>query len=349
MSTIFIHYFTGTGNTDRAAGILCNEIKAAGNEVISIRVQKGVSPPKDLSGVQIVAFPVLSWAAPSMMIKYLKQWPDSSESRVSLLAINGASFYKGNLTFGYTGQALEQAERILRKKGYDVFLTGNASFPDNWTQMTNPCDEISIQKIMPLGDAQVLDFSRKLLADKRELYRCGAFNKAWSWVVGILFGLIGRRLLGTFYFSDECCTGCGICAKNCPAGTIAMKKNRPHWKTNCEDCNRCINICPEKAIQVSIPLMLLQIFINIFLCVWLIKKFIYYASMLIAGMTWLKVLIDIPLCVIAIYLAIWVTLNPLNTFFHWLQRFPPVKKFFSISMTRSFRRYVSPGFRPWKE
>lgn len=149
MPSTLIHYFTGTGNTAHAVHLISEDLKTAGHEVTVVQVSYGVLPPTESFDFHIVAFPVLSWAPPAMMSSYLKKLPRLKGTKAAILAINGALVSNGKLIAGYTGQALEEAEKILRRKKLDVFLTGNASFPDNWTQMTNPCDEEGLKIIIP--------------------------------------------------------------------------------------------------------------------------------------------------------------------------------------------------------
>jgi len=344
MPTTLLHYFTGTGNTAHAVKLIADVLKASGHEVLIVQVKSGVVPPTGTYDYHIVAFPVLSWAPPTMMSRYLQKLPPMKGVKAAILAINGALLSNGKLVAGYTGQALEEAERILTKKKMDVFLTGNASFPDNWTQMTNPCDEEGLKVIIPQGEEQVKVFASKFLSEECELYRCGALNTAWSWLVARGFGKIGRRVLGSLYIADEHCTGCGICAKTCPANTIVMEKKLPRWKTQCEDCNRCINICPEKAIQVSLPLMVIQLTLNLMMSVWFIIGFMNYSSLVIVDLPWLKALVDIPLVILAMYLACWMTLVPLEYVFRWLMKIPSIRHYFTKSFTKSFRRYTAPDF-----
>ena len=56
------------------------------------------------------------------------------------------------------------------------------------------------------------------------------------------------RSTKSFYTTDAC-TGCGLCAKNCPTHTITMENNRPVWGSQCYQCLKCINRCPAAAIQ----------------------------------------------------------------------------------------------------
>jgi NAD-dependent dihydropyrimidine dehydrogenase PreA subunit len=346
MATIFIHYFTGTGNTAHSVKLISERLREKGNEVKIIQVQKGVVPPVEAPDFHLIAFPVLSWAAPVLMKKYVSEMPKSGRAKTAILAVNGAIIYNRNLVKGYTGQALEQLENILRKKKYDVFLTGNASFPDNWTQFTNPCKPDEVKQIFMVGDAEVQTFSEKFLSGKNELYRCGIGNIIWSNMVANLFGYLGRRALGKFYIADQNCTNCGICVKSCPVSAINSGKEKPWWGTTCEDCNQCINICPEKAIQVSLSLFIIQCVLNFGLTIWAIVAILKYIPLMIP----LDKLFLIPIEIVLIFLAtiffIWVLMVPFDAFFRLLMKIPSIRIFFSKSYTTNFRRYVAPGFKP---
>jgi len=346
MSKGIIHYFTGTGNTAHAVKIISERLHAAGHEVRTWQVKKDILPPVEVFDYHIIAFPVLSWSAPVMMKKYIRKMHRSENTKTAILAINGAIIRNGKLVKGYTGQAIEKLENILKRKKYDVFLTSNASFPDNWTQASNPCNSQDTEIITPLGDIEVHEFIGKFMEGRKELYRCGFFNKVWTYMVGGLFGLIGRRVFGKFFIADENCSGCAICAKACPAQTIKMKQKKPFWNTSCEDCNRCINICPEKAIQVSVPLFILQMVINIGLTVSAIWAIVVYIPGLIQLSKAVLVTVEVILIIMATIFLLWVSFVPIDAFFGVLQKKPALRRFFSKSYTKKFRRYAAKGFKP---
>ena len=52
------------------------------------------------------------------------------------------------------------------------------------------------------------------------------------------------------------CIRCGLCADNCPAGAIPKAAPQKEDKHKCISCLRCIQICPQSARSVPLPLRL---------------------------------------------------------------------------------------------
>ena len=52
------------------------------------------------------------------------------------------------------------------------------------------------------------------------------------------------------------CIRCGLCADNCPAGAIPKAAPQKVDKHKCISCLRCIQICPQSARGVPLPLRL---------------------------------------------------------------------------------------------
>lgn len=60
--------------------------------------------------------------------------------------------------------------------------------------------------------------------------------------------------MGVVEFNDNC-TGCGICAKICPAGALETINKKSQMKTNgeCMFCGDCAAICPKNAVVMKSP------------------------------------------------------------------------------------------------
>ena len=63
---------------------------------------------------------------------------------------------------------------------------------------------------------------------------------------------------GMVKIKNESCTGCGLCAKNCPTSSISIKLLEDNSKLElafrhdkCVACGICVNICPEKCINLT--------------------------------------------------------------------------------------------------
>jgi len=56
------------------------------------------------------------------------------------------------------------------------------------------------------------------------------------------------------YTITEICTGCGACARICPARAISGEKKKPHTINAelCIDCGACGRVCPKGGILNSI-------------------------------------------------------------------------------------------------
>ena len=340
MPKAMIHYFTGTGNTARMADLLAQGLLAGGYEVVVKQVERDMAPNEEKADLHIFAFPVYAFAAPELMLRYLRWLPNGEAARTAVIAVHGQTD-KQKTGGGSEGQALEQVRRILRRRKYDVFYTNAVGYPASFTQIMPPPVAQDEADIVREVESKVQQITRSILENYTSHKPCSPMNQFWTRLATYAFMLFGRRFLGKVYIADKNCTACGKCAHACPAAVIKLEKGRPHWNMQCQDCQRCINICPTQAIQTS--------YLR-FGVLFLILLLPFFLQGIIRTELNLDPISHIPVIGLVFDLSLWLGLwFGLLYIVEWvifiLEFIPPVRWLSSLTFTRNFRRYLEPHFK----
>ncbi len=336
-----IHFFSGTGNTARAAGIVAAQLEAAGYEVARCAIAGGTEPPADVPDLTVVAFPIWAWAPPHFVLEYVRRLPKGQGASAAVLATCG----------GFGAQGVGEMERALRRRGYRVVCSGEAVYPDNWLLAVNPPAGTELEEALAEGDRELSMFANIDRGGKPLRFRCGWGHVLWSWPIARLFRLCGRRFLGKFFIADSRCTSCGLCAASCPVRAIQMEgaPETPRWGANCAGCYRCINLCPAQAIQISVPLMAIHLGLNLALSAgWLVwfVRLLRRQVMPLPGPWGFGLALLWAVALYAVLLL--VQLAFVDGGLQWLARRPAWRGWFLRSYTKGFGRYRAPGFLPGK-
>lgn len=333
-----IHYFSATGNTARAMGIIEDHFERAGNQVKTYCIGHEAPQLPRASDLNLFAFPILAWSAPTFVLKYLRRLPRVKGAKAAVFATFG----------GDPGFALQRAARILKSRGFEVFLTGGALYPDNWTQMMNPPEPEKANSMITEGDKATVRFANILAEGKSERFNVGWITGSVTSMLSISFRWIGRRFLGKVFVADLSCDGCGLCAKSCPVAVITLKGSetkRPYWSHTCTDCGRCINICPKGAIQTSMARLIIH---GVFMAaaVTLGFKSFSWIQRFVAGtltQPWRFIGSAAGAAGITLF-GLWVAFVLLDRLIFQLESTSMGRRLFSLSHTKTFRRYRAPGF-----
>ncbi len=346
MPSADVHYFSGTGNTARAAELIAAELRSTGHAVVlhSVSSTSGLSAVScQPSALQVFCFPIYACGIPNVMNRFLRRLPRVDGTRAAVVCTMGDVIWydktrKRHHLPGFEGHALFEAAGILKQHGYDVFLTGACPYPFNGTQAVNaPKPEIEAE-LRSLGDNQAIEVGKRIVAGGRSIRRFNLAHALWSVPFDLLYRIFGRVGLGKLYVADRDCNACDVCVRGCPAQAIRLTGKRPRWGWNCEGCQRCINTCPKNAIQTS----------------WarVVAEFIH-------------MLVPIPFLIWRLGPHPWIPLRPvLLEVFFWLGAYavftwlldefvwllglvPGVRRGVEANFTKPFRRYTEPHFRQW--
>jgi Pyruvate/2-oxoacid:ferredoxin oxidoreductase delta subunit len=265
--TASITFFSGTGNTRRAGTLIASGLERAGWRV---RLREIAPPAPETAATEtegaaldlaVFAFPVFAFSVPHLVRRFLRNLPAAGGMPAAVLAVFGDDFSgppsERRRVYGFEGGALDEAARLLGRRGYRVLTMRGVGFPASFTQLMAPPAEDECRLILLDSEEAAAAIAADLDAGHHERGGRGAGTRLWTGVVGALFSLVGRRVLGKTYIADSRCTSCGWCERACPSATIRMRgavgrRRLPRWGWRCEACQRCINGCPDAAIQVSL-------------------------------------------------------------------------------------------------
>ncbi|MBI4646871.1 MAG: hypothetical protein HY738_09840 [Bacteroidia bacterium] len=254
-TNLYIYYFSGTGNAYSAAKWIKENGEKEGLNVYIQTIEKlenfKLKPPE---GKTLFAFtyPTHGFAAPWLMLKFLWNFPRISNSDVLFVNTQaGSKIWKFYIP-GMSGLAQWISIFIFWFKGYSVKGSLPLDMPHSWISFSPPNLRLFCNQMVERCHRIVNKMCDKIFTGKR-YYRYTVWTHLWfdiavSWITP-LYLFCGRFFLAKTLFPSYNCNGCKICEIHCPVGAIEIRNGMPYWKYTCESCMRCMNICPQMAIQ----------------------------------------------------------------------------------------------------
>lgn len=245
-----IFYFSCTGNTKWAAS---KTATALNDRLVDIAETLRLTNDSETFCYELEAdepvgffFPIHGWRPPLIVKEF-----------VSRLCLDTSSHYCYIVcTAGDTvGEAVDILENDLAAVGIKIDSAISLIMPESYVGL--PFMDV---------DKPNKEQEKKLEADKRLTTFIADIKQHQRGVRDILVGnwpRINSRLIGDvfirwiikdtpFRVDTNRCIGCGLCAKQCPVGDIALdSNNHPIWQHNnkCLSCFACYHHCPVRAIE----------------------------------------------------------------------------------------------------
>lgn len=223
-----IFYFSGTGNSQWVAEQIAALTGDTAYDIVNVNAFPDIRKEQQIGFV----FPIYAWGAPEPMRDFARALPKTSAFTFGICTCGGNA-----------GNAMKQFSKI-----YPLASCYSLIMPNNYIIGSDTDDDGTILEKIQQAKAQLEIISQEILSSK-SVYRVTegfmAFLK--SKLANWGFEHFARNTKP--FHVNENCIDCGLCEKNCPAGTITMDNGKPVWNEKCYQCLRCINSCPKQAIE----------------------------------------------------------------------------------------------------
>ena len=232
-----IYYFTGTGNSMRAARVIASALGST--EIVSMRMNPEDVPATDCDVIGFI-YPVYHWTMPEPAEKFVEKLDINPDAYIFAVAM--PSFI--------IGFACERLNQILETKGsslsYGNLVNSVANYaivypPFPSPKLRVPKTEKKLKKIAAEIDARAKrDYPR---ASKRVRRKFDSFMGPYLDI---------QTYADNPFTVSDACISCGLCTRVCPCGNLKMENGKPKFNHHCANCMACVTSCPKRAIGYNI-------------------------------------------------------------------------------------------------
>ncbi|MBU4555281.1 MAG: EFR1 family ferrodoxin [Actinobacteria bacterium] len=248
---IELYVYSGTGNTHHVAERFADDARSRGR---AARVVMLENVAEQLPAIRLIGLfgPTHGFTTTWPILRAAMTIPNVRGRDAFVLVTRGGTKVAGKVFAGFEGTAAWLPAALLALRGARIRGVGAIDMPLNWTVIVPSFGPSAVEAIVERGDEQTSRFADRILDGET------AFGGLGQLFLGVLilplslgYMLIARLLLAKMFFADEKCTSCGTCEKNCPQRAVGLRgrSRKPYWTYSCQNCMRCMSICPTEAIQ----------------------------------------------------------------------------------------------------
>lgn len=131
------------------------------------------------------------------------------------------------LTFGSsTGSAHRDMAKLLAAKGLSLQGRFAVRMVDTWTPMFDCSDAEKNRRDTEAAEPEIDTVIGQIKAKAVGEFNC---HKGFSLISSMVQKEYEGKRATKYFFVQESCVGCGLCAKQCPMEAITMQNGKPTW------------------------------------------------------------------------------------------------------------------------
>ncbi|MCR4691060.1 MAG: EFR1 family ferrodoxin [Lachnospiraceae bacterium] len=232
-----IYYFTGTGNSMRAARVIAERI--GNTEIVSMKADPSDYSAKDCEIVGFV-YPVYHWTMPAPAESFVEKLDINPKAYVFVVAM--PSFV--------CGIACEKLAEILDRKGIKLQYGNIVNSVANYAIVYPPFP--SPWLMVPKTEKKLKKIAEDIFCRKTRPYpRASKMIKRKRDRVMTPYLELQKYADNPFTISKDCIS-CGLCSRVCPCHNIVLEGGKPSFQHHCANCMACVVSCPKRAIGYEI-------------------------------------------------------------------------------------------------
>jgi ferredoxin len=234
MSKNAVFYFTGTGNSLKAAKDIANKLGDCDAFLMPAYKERVIPAGYERIGF---AFPVYLYAPPICVQEFLKEIDLSQNKDAYVFAVATYGGMQGNTYL--------TVNRLLADKGIALNAVFGVNMRPTYIVMY---DMPKIAYVISRNSSKKIDAIAKRILKKEHTTIPKKESKSQA-DKNKKFVAECHDMDRDYNVSDGC-TGCGLCTRVCSVQNIVIKSDgKPTFEHRCEQCMACIHACPEQAIN----------------------------------------------------------------------------------------------------
>ena len=238
MNQFGIYVFSGTGNTQKCAKYLLDQLEAHKVRAALYPVEHGAEAAQAQNF--ILCYPVHGFNAPANMIAFCKRLPPG-RGLVYFLKTSGEPLQLNS-------NSSAELMKILRQKGYCIQGEFHCVMPYNI--IFRHSDEMA-SKMWKTAKERIPAMAQAIAASAYIPIRPTPSAKLLSALCRIEHWWF--RVNGRFFRIDqEKCTKCMQCVRSCPTKNIHYNDGAWSFGNRCLCCTRCSFCCPQDAFHIGL-------------------------------------------------------------------------------------------------